>query len=426
MSRKNKSNFGALPPGMLLPPKPFMSLGRVKAPQVSASSMAAKIAAITAQQTEAKTASPLASIAKAVSVTPVARKVPAKPTGGVFDVINANKGDALVTAASPAAQAAASLVDKGGPLVTPDNAAVQAATSLVDVPSKMGPAAYVPPVQSGGGGGGGGGASEDKAYQPESQDTAYQPEQAASQPQETEAWSPPVAARSTSMAMVPASSVPVLSTATSSPTVSKGIFARIWEFFFGGSSQPAKALPAAPVAAPPKLNGEIDDAAESLVKRARYGDQNAMAIIDLVGKNAKKGVPAAVKARALIAAYIQRNPVVGAEVETTVPMLASSHNGMHGEASVKRAATHIADGAKVTHASIMGALSRFSTEPEKGAFLHGVKHPAQITPSEYGSKIELAHRAGRAMALAGKIQNVRRPGSRITAFDPVVGWELGE
>jgi hypothetical protein len=55
-----------------------------------------------------------------------------------------------------------------------------------------------------------------------------------------------------------------------------------------------------------------------------------------------------------------------------------------------------------------------------------MRFPKQVTPAQYGSKVELAHRAGKAMSLAGKIQNVRKPGSYITAFDPVVGWELGE
>jgi hypothetical protein len=55
-----------------------------------------------------------------------------------------------------------------------------------------------------------------------------------------------------------------------------------------------------------------------------------------------------------------------------------------------------------------------------------MRYPQQATPNQYGSKVELAHRAGKALALAGKIQNVRKPGSYITAFDPLVGWELGE
>jgi hypothetical protein len=189
----------------------------------------------------------------------------------------------------------------------------------------------------------------------------------------------------------------------------KGIFARIWEFFFGEKKAASKALPAPA----PKVAGELDNAAESLVKRARLGDQNAMAIIDLVGKNAKKGVPAAIQARKLIASYIQSHPVDG-------------HTVINGESSVSRAAAHIANGQTVTHKSVVGALARFSTDPERGAFLHGMRFPKKHTPREYGSKVELAHRAGRAMALAGKIQNVRQPGSRISAFDPVVGWELGE
>jgi hypothetical protein len=272
---------------------------------------------------------------------------------------------------------------------------------------------------SGGGGGGGGGVawSPDAAGQPAAvyEETPDPQGEAKSAPQQADtesepvmAWTPP----DSRTAMVKVSApVPVL--ATAEPP--KGFFARIWEFFFGAKKAPAqKPLPSQLPAA--KVAGELEDASEALVKRARYGDQNAMAILDLVGKNAKKGIPAAMKARDLIASYIRRNPVTSASNQAQV----------NGEDSVRRAATHIANGAPVTHARVQQTLSHFCSEAEKGAFLHGIRYPKQATPSQYGSKVELAHRAGKALALAGKIQNVRQPHSRISAFDPVVGWELGE
>jgi len=158
-----------------------------------------------------------------------------------------------------------------------------------------------------------------------------------------------------------------------------------------------------------------------------------MAILDLVGKNAKKGIPAAMKTFALVKAYIDANPVaMNGELVIKHGNLTLHHDGpvtqdqINGEYSVRRAATHIANGAEVTYDRVKHVLASFGSEPEKGAFLHGMKFPKQVSPQKYGAKVELAHRAGKALALAGKIQNVRKPYSRISAFDPVVGWELGE
>jgi hypothetical protein len=129
------------------------------------------------------------------------------------------------------------------------------------------------------------------------------------------------------------------------PSTTKGLFRRIWDFFFGSPT-------------PTKISGELEDAAESLVKRARMGDQNAVAMIARVREN-RLSVSAAAKSYKLIEAYIARHPTGGSDTRIRVTQ-------MNGDPRMTRT---------------QGIIKRLA---------------------------------------------LMQRGSRVSDYDPMVGWELGE
>lgn len=160
---------------------------------------------------------------------------------------------------------------------------------------------------------------------------------------------------------------------------------------------------------------------ESLVRRARQGDQNATSILAEMAENAKKGNQRARLAYSFARAYIQKNP-------------ASADIGSEGE-GVKRlsywTAVTLANGAPLSLKRV-GALAGCFDRPEDvQIFLHGLmnfKEPAKLATVQ-ASLDENKRRIldiGRTVGEARALQMARHPRVPLKQFDKAVAWEFGE
>jgi hypothetical protein len=189
--------------------------------------------------------------------------------------------------------------------------------------------------------------------------------------------------------------------------------------------------------------------AEDLVIRTRAGEQNSAALILEIGKNAKRGNPRSVKSKRLIEEAIANIPlqtlsvvpalhreslpakhfariVVGAEgpepyaakVTSMLPML-----GIRG-------VVMLANGPSLIKSGRARAIAQsYPTAHERHAFCLARRYAGQANASERASlhpRLQNALAVGDCFGMAQKIQAVRLPDSSISAFDPAVGWELGE
>jgi len=147
-------------------------------------------------------------------------------------------------------------------------------------------------------------------------------------------------------------------------------------------------------------------AAASLVRRARAGDQNAMATLNLIRENAAKGEPKAVSMYDLLCGYVRRNPVQ--EQRAAAKAFA---------AAVRLSHSDVLDNSRIyEYTSTM-------PEDEEAAFVEGMyQRPA------FGSdpRIRRANFMGQTIGLARRLQAVRMPQSRISHYDHACAWELGE
>lgn len=225
----------------------------------------------------------------------------------------------------------------------------------------------------------------------------------------------------------------------------------------------------------------LADHAASIVRRARVGDQNAMALIRQVGKAAREGTSSrAKKAYALMQKYINKNPTEARPAPATgglfgfggeIPSLAPAPRaGIAKEAApvapalperrvlprgafdrifdpeslpivviracryedgLRAAAVVLAAGPSFTKDSVQElGLSIFGSEPASEAFFHGVKNCTDSDLREAGKLfddyLKKPFIVGQCVGRAWRIQSVRRPGSRIGLYSPAAGWEMGE
>lgn len=226
-----------------------------------------------------------------------------------------------------------------------------------------------------------------------------------------EAWTPPEepSTQSANLAPVSRSAPPVASSAmvlasNAAPLKAPSFVERVLAFFrglFGGSSKPAT------------MGAETDRAAMAgaVVRRARNGDQNAMAILALVRDNAKAGQLQAKVSLKLIEDYIRANPV------GTV--------GFAGdEKATNSAASILSLGPKLDAPAVTDLMNRAcKTHGERDAFAAGVRgdsamfaHPA----------LTRAHKMGVIVRDARAVQALKSPNVRISDVDSVIGWELGD
>jgi hypothetical protein len=234
----------------------------------------------------------------------------------------------------------------------------------------------------------------------------------------TPAYEAPVSATISPISPVPATPVPIAaptpaSIVATTPAIAKpkGIVARILAWFgfvkagssvMAGEPQPSRI-----------------DSAGALVRRARNGDQNAMAIIDMARQNATRGNTQAKLAVAAILDYIKKNPVVSP--------FGNEQRDMSYETAVR-----LANGPLLYNSRIRQALknSPFGADASTiKAFGYGLRNATKL-PSISGLTLphglHPAMHAGKVVGLARQIQALRTPGTLISEFDPIVGWELGE
>ena len=185
--------------------------------------------------------------------------------------------------------------------------------------------------------------------------------------------------------------------------------------------------------------------AGELVERAREGDQNAMAIIACIRDGSKAGNPRAQQSAVYLKTYIDTHPVtadLGMEVPTggardiyRTEYRAYPEGDYFPDVDYfgeeRWASTMIANGPTINNDQIKYLASSLGTEHK--ALFYAMKH--------WRDKEKLEHEAilkhldaitkqlfviGRVLGHARAIQDVRRPGSKISKFNPDVGWELGE
>lgn len=251
-------------------------------------------------------------------------------------------------------------------------------------------------------------------------------------PDDSQQWHDPApVAVASSPATVQTVANPVASTSTAlvttSPTTTAVTTPSLWTrilTWFGFLK--------APVASTTTVHGEkgpsIEQAAVSLVRRIRNGDQNAMGLAVMIGDNARKGDPTAQKTYKLMEAYATKTgTAVNGEPSARQPY------NMGGEPSARQPynmgnervnsgwakAVHLSNGPILHDRKVADVASSFGEEHNAKAFIAGVIHPTYPA-------VNSAHHHGKVVGMARKIQAVRMPNSRISDYSPTVGWELGE
>jgi hypothetical protein len=160
--------------------------------------------------------------------------------------------------------------------------------------------------------------------------------------------------------------------------------------------------------------GAQEKEVKALVGRARMGDQNAMAILALVRRNASMGHERAQCAYAHIRDYIRENPP----------------STMHGENIEPKmwAFIWLANGPMLTDTKLREFGASFGQD--EPVFLHGLmffryKDKLAKVSSMFDALRSKVLEIGQMFGQARNLQLVRLPASNLRAFNPRVGWELG-
>lgn len=196
--------------------------------------------------------------------------------------------------------------------------------------------------------------------------------------------------------------------------------------------------------------------AAELVDRARDGDQNAMALLQRIGENAKRGNPRARMAAYLCDAYIRNHPpgsfgadpgrqrvhvsgllgTVTQAIKTRpepVEYSSALHALLPGVLAVvdpSDAAVIVSNGPDLTdkeNSRISAILAAFHSDEEKKAFVAGARTDALKTVlAKVSTNAKAACAIGYIIGLARRIQLVRLPNTPISVFSKDVAWELGD
>jgi hypothetical protein len=219
----------------------------------------------------------------------------------------------------------------------------------------------------------------------------------------------------------------------------------------------------------------IAQAAGSLVRRARAGDEVAAAILFKTGERARKGDPRAKAAFATAQAYIAQHPAEKFTLVREPAIIMHTHGASTNEAAaivpvrrdpsasrpplppgifgdlhdptmatptIVRAAEHqkgldaaaavLAAGPLLTGEAIAKWCKRdFGTDPSHArAFMHGVQFSGEDEWKAVAPRLALPARkclaVGQCVGRARALQAVRLGEGRISDHRPVAGWELGE
>jgi len=159
---------------------------------------------------------------------------------------------------------------------------------------------------------------------------------------------------------------------------------------------------------------------EELVQRSRAGDQVAMAILAKVGKNAKAGDPRARFAYSYATNYVRTHPPNSSFAAETADKKLSFW-----------ATIQLANGEPLTRTRVTNFASSFGNEDDRQVFLHGLAYFRQKgTIAQMRAALDEWKRKvldlGRTLGEARAIQMVRMPGAKVSWWNPVAGWELGE
>lgn len=189
---------------------------------------------------------------------------------------------------------------------------------------------------------------------------------------------------------------------------------------------------------------DLEVQAKSLVERARAGDQNAMGLLTMIARAAKKGNPKAKRSAVAILAYAKKNPPTkfGAEKMIPVGLIHALHTeqGQRLINAVKRAVQYtggaeaaaiiLANRVPLTQTRISYLASDFGSEDEAQIFTFGIMQPSAKASGPLKQKLapmgNVCLEAGRCFGYARAIQLVRLPQTRVSRFNSMVGWELGE
>ena len=200
-------------------------------------------------------------------------------------------------------------------------------------------------------------------------------------------------------------------------------------------------------------------AAESLVERARNGDQNATAMIVMVRRSAEKGAELAKRSLEAIKAYALGHPVTALDAAVGVngerderekndalSLLRRAGREKGAAYSAKLAAyipaveqnAHdsslaavlIASGPEVTP-QVYSHIEKSFAKASHQAFLFGYKnalHTSKVFAklSASPSDVAKALQVGYVLSLARRLQTARTPQGRIAVYSPEAAWELQE
>lgn len=212
----------------------------------------------------------------------------------------------------------------------------------------------------------------------------------------------------------------------------------------------------------------VADQSAALVRRARAGDENAMATLVRIGEEARKGTNARAQAAfAAVKRFIDQNPakdfVLGAEPpaiaqpaelqpppqidpELRKPPLPRGAldslfdsdqfaivvlNATRYRHGLNAAAAVLAAGPLLTQDVVQElGLSQFGSDESSAVFFHGVKNSSEQAWRETAPQLDAPMRRclaiGQCVGRARRIQAVRTAGMPISVLSPVAGWELGE
>ncbi len=180
--------------------------------------------------------------------------------------------------------------------------------------------------------------------------------------------------------------------------------------FFGLSRRATMAGEAAGLAAMSRT-----DAVASLVRRARNGDQNAMAIIAATRDQALNGNKQAEVSVRLMHAYINAHP----QDENRDADMGAEHDENHAMA----APVELSHGPLLTNYVVQDMIAHLS-DYEREAFYHGMEGGpiAEGLPQ----RVNAAHGLGRAVGIGRVIQASRMAHVPLGRVNSDIGWELDE
>lgn len=181
-------------------------------------------------------------------------------------------------------------------------------------------------------------------------------------------------------------------------------------------------------------------AVESVVLRARQGDQNAMALLRQVAINAKRGYHRAKFALKIATDYIKKHPIgtgpsFGVEVERMLRKARSPEArsatvvALVPYVSLPRLVNELFDGPSLR--KHMKNIALALPKNERRAFDYGLRtgrdpnimgEACDKLDPKYYRAFQLGHACKRALLM----QNALTPNGRLTDFNPTIGWELGE